>query len=274
MKRSLLLLLALSAGCVHAGGESAGPGGAPTAGIGTPSTEGPADRVGSGTLPSGPARALTGAQDVAGGDGPRGEPTGARQDVPTSPQATDETDARERLVRSARSHLGRRFAGDCSAFVRRVFAEAGVLLPELRAARTMTESLYRSMVPVAKPKPGDLAYFRRTRRENRGGKKPWGLSHVAIVEAVDGSRVTMIHRTSRGIRRLEMNLEHPHDRQENGILRRRRAADRRPLPQLSGELFAGYASALAHGQRMPVADGEPVISRPHRRVLGRRPPRS
>ncbi len=271
MKRSLLLLLALATGCVHAGGESAGAGfsGAPAA-IDTPSAEGPADRLGPGALPNGPAGPPTEAQ----GGGARGEPAGARQDDPASPQATDQADARKRLVRSARNHLGRRFAGDCSAFVRRVFAEAGVLLPELRAARTMTESLYRSMVPVAKPEPGDLAYFRRTRRENRGGKSQWGLSHVAIVEAVDGAKVTLIHRTSRGIRRLEMNLEHPHDREENGILRRRRAADRRPLPQLAGELFVGYASALAHGQRTPVADGEHVISRPHRRMLGRRPPRS
>ena len=160
-----------------------------------------------------------------------------------------EADARNRLVRSARNHLGRRFAGDCSAFVRRVFAEAGVVLPELRSARTMTESLYRSMWPVAKPEPGDLAYFRRTRRHDRGGKDRYGLTHVAIVEVVDGARVTMIHRGSSGIRRLAMNLDHPHDRDENGILKRRRAGDKPGLPSLAGELFAGFATPLAPEQQ-------------------------
>lgn len=149
------------------------------------------------------------------------------------------------------------------------------MLPELRAARTMTESLYRSMWPVTNPEPGDLAYFRRTRRRDRGGKDRSDLSHVAIVEAVDGSRVTMIHRTSRGIRRLEMNLERPHDRDENGILRRRRPSDGRRLPSLSGELFAGYATALS-GRRHPpsIVDREESVPRPRPRTLGRRAPRS
>jgi hypothetical protein len=160
-----------------------------------------------------------------------------------------EAAARKRLVHAARRHLGRHFGGDCSTFVRRVYAEAGVQLPPLEAARTMTESLHRSTHRVGTPQPGDLAYFRRTRRRDRGSKDWDRLTHVAIVEAVDGASVVMIHRASRGVRRLAMNLDRPHDPRANGIVRRRWAGDRRGAPSLSGELFAGFGTALGRGER-------------------------
>lgn len=189
------------------------------------------------------------------------QPAGQPGVAPPDP-APGEADARARLVRAARSHLGRYFAGDCSTFVRRVYAEAGVALPALEeprrgagarrgaAASTMTESLYRSLSPVPAPQPGDLAYFRRTRRSDRGGKGRDRLTHVAIIEAVDGPSVILIHRASRGIRRLAMNLARPHDPDENGIVRRRWGGDRRRVPSLAGELFAGYGTALS-GKREP-----------------------
>lgn len=46
-----------------------------------------------------------------------------------------------------------------------------------------------------------------------------------------------------------MNLERPHDRSENGMVRRHRAGDRPGQRYLSAELFAGYATAL--GQELP-----------------------
>jgi hypothetical protein len=173
-----------------------------------------------------------------------------------------EAAARKRLVHAARRHLNRRFAGDCSAFVRRVYAEAGVRLPALKAASTMTESLHRSTRSVGTPQPGDLAYFRRTRR--RGGKEWERLTHVAIVETVKGANVVMIHRGSRGIRRLAMNLDRPHDPRENGIVRRRWPEDRARAPSLSGELFAGYGTAL-HRQPEDPQPPEPAAPQARRR---------
>lgn len=270
MKRPILLLLAFSTACAHASREAAARTDAAPAGI----ASSPAQAAGTAPQATPP---------IASGE-PRPEPQDLATSAPVEEQAAAEpssvpgaaaqADARERLIRAARKHLGRRFAGDCSAFVRRVFAEARVVLPELRAARTMTESLYRSMWPVAKPAPGDLAYFRRTRRHDRGGKDRYGLSHVAIVEAVDGARVTMIHRSSRGIRRLEMNLDHPHDRDENDVLRRPRPADGRSLPSLASELFVGYATALLGKHPAPgILDSAESASSPRPLTHGRRPPR-
>ena len=262
-RRLLLLLLAGSAACAHGVSETvATKADASLPGAASPSSS---DRTHD---PEGKAATPP---TLATRSDDQSEPEGLAQAAPPQEQAAAEppsvqapltdVDARERLIRAARKYLGRRFRGDCSAFVRRVFDEAGVVLPELRTARTMTESLYRSMWPVAMPAPGDLAFFRRTRRRDRSAKDPYALTHVAVVEAVDGARVTMIHRTSRGIRRLEMNLDHPYDRNANGILRRQQASERRNLPSLASELFAGYRTALVGKQEPRTAAHGPAAVR-------------
>ncbi|OFX20900.1 MAG: hypothetical protein A2V77_24645 [Anaeromyxobacter sp. RBG_16_69_14] len=125
----------------------------------------------------------------------------------------------------------------------RVFTEARVALPApLAPGRTLSESLYRSLSPVTRPRPGDLAFFHGTRRQDRAGRAPGRFTHVALVEAATGPRVTLIHRGSRGIRRLAMTPERPHDRRENSVVRRRGAGEGPRVPSLAGELFAGYAT--------------------------------
>ncbi len=168
----------------------------------------------------------------------------ARAEEPAAARSTRPSDLRARLVEAARHHLGSRFAGDCSAFVRRVFREAGQEMPPLTPGRSLSEALYRSLSAVARPRPGDLAFFHATYDRNRAGERRDLFTHVALVEAVEGTRVTLIHRGGRGIERISMNLTHPHDPAENGNLRRQRAGDRPGLRYLSGELFAGYATAL------------------------------
>lgn len=152
--------------------------------------------------------------------------------------------SRGRLVGGARRFVGRPFKGDCTGFVRRVLDDAQVSLPRLGAARTMTESLYRSLPHVRRPQPGDLAFFHATRTRDRPGSAQSRFTHVAVVEKVEGSRVTLIHRGSRGIRRFVMNLERPHDRRENAMVRRRRVQDAPGTRYLAAELFGGYATAL------------------------------
>jgi len=149
-------------------------------------------------------------------------------------------------VQAARRRLGHAYGGDCSTFVRRSYAEAGLALPAV-PARSASESLYRALHPVRRPRPGDLAFFHGSFDRNRDGRGRDRFTHVALVEEVDGAAVALIHRSSRGIERLSMNLARPHDPSENGFLRKRRSGDRPGLRYLSGELFAGYATASTPG---------------------------
>lgn len=154
--------------------------------------------------------------------------------------------ARSRLLAAARRHLGRFYPGDCSRFVRQVHAEAGVPMALLAAApgRSASETLWRSLRRVERPRPGDLAFFHGTFDRDGDGRQSDRFTHVALVEALEGPRVMLIHRSSRGIERLPMNLARRHEPAENGYLRKRRAGDRPGLRVLSGELFAGYATAV------------------------------
>jgi len=252
MRRSLLLLVTLLAACAHRQLSPVAEDGATNPAA--PATP-PAPMLQPLVAPAPvlqPLVALAPAQErpaplVSGGAEPKPAPApeGERRVRAARPETAppaSTAEARARLVAAARRYLGGRFRGDCSGFVRRVYADAGVALPILELGRTMSESLFRSMEQVTEPLPGDLAFFHSTRRRDRKAKDPGFLTHVAMVELVDGDRVVLIHRESKGIRRLAMNLERPHDPSENGIVRRRWA--RSAAPGLAGELFAGYATAL------------------------------
>jgi cell wall-associated NlpC family hydrolase len=252
---SLLLLLSLAAACAHGAGAIPAVPDAPPA---DPSAAPPADPLAA--PPADPSAAPAVPAEAAPQLSVHGEraravviprraearapASGARAAPPEEPGQGTEDAVRGRLVRSARRYLGRRFAGDCSGFVLRVFADAHVALPPLRPESTLSEALYRALSPVSRPRPGDLAFFHGTRRPDRSRAARRRFTHVALVERVDGERVTLIHRGSRGVRRLTMNLDRPHDSRENGMVRRRRARDRPGTRYLAGELFAGYASAL------------------------------
>jgi NlpC/P60 family len=162
-------------------------------------------------------------------------------------------DARARVVAAARRHVGERFRGDCSTFVRRVYDEARVPLPASASkGRSQSEAMYRALAPARRPRPGDLAFFHRTYDRDSGAGRDL-FTHVALVEKVEGSRVTLIHRAGSGIRRLVMNVARPADPRENGAVRRRRILDRPGTRYLAGELFAGYASAIADASSKRVA---------------------
>jgi hypothetical protein len=148
---------------------------------------------------------------------------------------------RARAVAAARAHLGRTFAGDCSGFVLGAWSAAGVS-PRLAPARSRSESLFRASAPVATPRPGDLAFFHHTYDRDRDGRANDPFSHVALVEAVRGSAVTLIHRGSRGVERVRMDLSRPSDRRANDPVRALRRGEDRALRVLAGELFAGYGA--------------------------------
>jgi hypothetical protein len=223
--RRLVLLLAISA-CAHGAGELASA---------------PAERP-----PEPAAASREGAQAAPPLAGEHSQPAAPAAAPAEEELSTRSSEPRSRLIEAARHYLGRRFTGDCSGFVRRVFSDAEVELPELAAARSRSEALYRSLPHVTRPRPGDLAFFHATYNRDRHGTAQHRnrFTHVALVEEVDGARLTLIHRGWRGIQRIAMNLARPHDPEENGKLRPRRTGDRPGLRYLSGELFAGFASAL------------------------------
>ena len=122
-------------------------------------------------------------------------------------------------------------------------------LPPLARGHTATESIFRSLAPVRRPRRGDLAFFHRTYDREAPGPGRNRFTHVAVVEAVHGQRVSLIHRGSKGIRRLTMNLAHPADPHENSPMRRHRSGDSPGQRYLASQLFAGFASALGGERR-------------------------
>ena len=160
--------------------------------------------------------------------------------------ASRRDESRTRIVTIARRHVGEHFRGDCSEFVRRVYAEAKVPLP---TPGRSSESMYRGLAPVRRPRAGDLAFFHRTYDREPPGPRRNLFTHVALVESVSGSRVSLIHRSSAGIQRFAMNLSRPRDPGENGAVRRRLPGDRARLRYLAGDLFAGYASPFSLRRR-------------------------
>jgi hypothetical protein len=144
--------------------------------------------------------------------------------------------------------------GDCVAFLRRVFREAGRELPEqAEEGDNATTALYRAArlegraFVGAPPKPGDVAFFKETYDRNGDGMRNDGLTHVALVESVDeDGTVSLVHRGSHGAARIWMDLAQPRMRRDertgkvlNDIMRKDGGARR-----LTGELFFAYARFL------------------------------
>jgi hypothetical protein len=161
---------------------------------------------------------------------------------PTPAVALGPEAARARIVSAARRQLGQRFRGDCSGFVLALLRQAGVEVA-LAPARSRSESLFLASRRVEAPRPGDLAFFHDTYDRNRDGRANDPYTHVALVEAVEGGAVLLVHRSSRGIERVRMDLARPSDRALNDPVRHVRG-DGRAARRLAGELFAGYGAVL------------------------------
>jgi hypothetical protein len=165
----------------------------------------------------------------------------ARHEIP----AADPLAPLRALVRaSAARRVGHPFRGDCSGFVLRAYRDAGVRVEMRGRARSRSEALFRASVPVDSPRPGDLAFFHDTYDRNRDRRPGDRFTHVALVEAVDGSSVVLVHRGTRGVERLRMDLSRPSDRGANDRLRVERPADAPGTRYLSGQLFAAYGQLL------------------------------
>jgi hypothetical protein len=142
---------------------------------------------------------------------------------------------------------------DCTGVVRIAYESAGIEL--MAGAGHVGNNGVTHIYQRAKragalhkdhPKPGDIVFFRETYDRDRDGRRD-GLTHVGIVERVgpDGT-ISFIHRGSKGVARVRMNLRQPHVHRARGSKEvvndylRRASADSRAY--LTGELFAGFAS--------------------------------
>jgi hypothetical protein len=171
--------------------------------------------------------------------------------------------ARDRVVEAARALVGQKkvvvdgktFPADCTGLIKGVFAQEGVDLFTLgQPGDNGVSAIYRyaqargRVYKGGHPVPGDLVFFTETYDKNRDGARNDGLTHVGLVEALepDGT-VLIIHRVARGVVRYRMNLEQPQTaslpggRVVNDWLR---SAERGHRPQLTAQLFYGYATLL------------------------------
>lgn len=148
-----------------------------------------------------------------------------------------------------------RVPDDCSGLVRLAFEAAGVNLVshgfergENAVSAMWRRALEAGALHTSRPRPGDLAFFRETYDRNRDGRRNDGLTHVAVVEAVDlDGTVTLVHRGSKGVSRTRLNVQAPsvYRTREGRVLNDYlRAANKKKGQRawLTGELFVGYAA--------------------------------
>jgi hypothetical protein len=141
---------------------------------------------------------------------------------------------------------------DCTGLARTVYESVGIdLMFDAQRVDSGVSAMYRLAYDAGAlhrntPLPGDLIFFIETYDRNRDGKRNDGLTHVAVVESVapDGT-VTFVHRAGSGVSRSHLNLLAPAQHQQgpevlNDWLRPKSRITR---AWLTGELFAGYASA-------------------------------
>ncbi len=165
------------------------------------------------------------------------------RDGPGDAGGEDAAALRARVLEAARRLLGKRPRLDCSGYVLSAFAAAGVAV-ELEPARSRSESLYRASRPVTRPSPGDLVFFHDTHDRDRNGRRGDRFTHVALVEAIDGTALTLLHRGGRRVERVRMDLSRPSDPAANDPVRVRRRRDPRGTRYLSGELFTAFGGLL------------------------------
>jgi peptidoglycan DL-endopeptidase CwlO len=196
---------------------------------------------------------------------------------PDDDDATRE--ARARIARIAGASVGQgpvvvngeRFRMDCSGVARGIYAKAGHRLGfvTVEAAAGTRINDTRVLFELVKqtgslrrrdPLPGDLVFFDDTYDQNKNGLRDDPLSHVGIVEKVEGEgaaqSVVIVHRVGTNIVRARMTLDRPHERHdENGkpLNHFLRAAHRGEPGKTTAELFVAYGSLPLHDGPAQVA---------------------
>ncbi|MGM0557574.1 MAG: CHAP domain-containing protein [Myxococcota bacterium] len=112
----------------------------------------------------------------------------------------------------------------------------------------------------SKPEVGDLVFFHNTGDFNDDGRNNDWYTHVALVESLDGSTVSLLGYRGGEVQRFHMNLESPNASKDrrgnvaNSQLRRRSDQDPPFTQYMAGQLFAGSCSALGERNELVVVD--------------------
>lgn len=159
---------------------------------------------------------------------------------------------RAAVAATAAELVGTRAGPDCYGLVVEVFRRHGVDLrvdgglPGDNGVRILWRFAERRGVLHRRglPHPGDLVFFDDTYDRNRDGRRNDPLTHVGVVEKVEGDRITFVHRVRRGVVRSVMSLADPTVRHLDGepVNDYIRYGRRRPGERLAGALFAGFAT--------------------------------
>lgn len=180
---------------------------------------------------------------------------GAPLDVPAGSR-TRVVDVARALVGSKRVEVnGKRFGDDCTGLVRGVYSQLGVdLMSAGQPQDNGVTAIWRftaqhgRLYDGGRPVAGDLVFFRETYDLNRDGAVNDGLTHIGLVDDVEGDgTVIVIHRVARGVVRYRMNLANPSLAKD---ARGKVLNDGLRLPgagspqRLTGELFVSFGTLL------------------------------
>lgn len=155
------------------------------------------------------------------------------------------------IGKSTLSCNGENYRYDCSGFVDAAHARAGV---DIGHKNTAALWVYADKLGIdgRTPQVGDAVFFDDTYDRDKNGRLGDELTHIAIVEAIDADgTMTLVHKGSKGVVRIWMNLEHPDEalspdgEKWNSWLRGRKKSDPRGTEYLTGQLYRGTASFWA-----------------------------
>jgi len=138
----------------------------------------------------------------------------------------------------------------CNGLVLDILSDAGITMKG-RVDSLWAQSRSQGWTHHRKtPRAGDLVFWHRTYDRNRNGKVDDQFTHIGVVISVDAQQTALIvHRGSKGIRPLRMNLHHPDTyKQGDHVYNDFLAASGygRKDERLSGQLFAGFATLGTH----------------------------
>jgi NlpC/P60 family len=161
---------------------------------------------------------------------------------------------------------GKRIAYDCAGVTRAIFLEHGIDLyrgalndPKGNGVRLIHNHVrqHGTIHRGSNVNPGDLVFFDNTWDFNGDGKLNDPLTHVGVVERLEGDgTVIFISRVANAIERYHMNLNQPHVHKTaqglvlNDYIRRKHPTDPENAARLTGELFTFYGNLLSPEKHM------------------------
>jgi len=158
--------------------------------------------------------------------------------------------AQDSVARAWRRVDGETYRDDCSGLVCALHASADIDLAHRNTAALFELAKELDVHHRAKiPLPGDVVFFDDTYDRNENGRLDDDLTHLAVVEKIrDDGTLTLVHRGSKGVTRIWMNLHRPDEHADadgqvlNSFLRVRKGSDPKGTVYLTGQLWRGGAS--------------------------------